>query len=190
MREIRALFILLGFSEYPHLQAPLFLVFLTIYTVTLVGNLGIIVVIRTNPKLHTPMYFFLSQDLSSQLQIPISISPKPKPDMASGILSSCLHSPHKFNQSVGSSSVVLVCFPLPAPISTPLVQVRLFNPANIYWLLRVPSTGLGTVNMKMNKIWFLSQKSLKFSTRLESKDYLNPHTYGQLIFHKGGKNIQ
>ncbi|KAM9081322.1 LOW QUALITY PROTEIN: olfactory receptor 1165-like [Megaptera novaeangliae] len=52
-------FILLGFSEYPHLQAPLFLVFLTIYTVTLVGNLGIIVV-RTNPKLHTPMYFFLS----------------------------------------------------------------------------------------------------------------------------------
>ena len=28
--------------------------------VTLVGNLGIIVVIRTSPKLHTPMYFFLS----------------------------------------------------------------------------------------------------------------------------------
>ncbi|XP_060256167.1 LOW QUALITY PROTEIN: olfactory receptor 1165-like [Ovis aries] len=54
------MFILLGFSEYPCLQAPLFLVFLTIYTVTLVGNLGIIVVIRTSPKLHTPMYFFLS----------------------------------------------------------------------------------------------------------------------------------
>ncbi|XP_004443812.1 PREDICTED: olfactory receptor 5D13-like [Ceratotherium simum simum] len=53
-------FILLGFSEYPHLQAPLFLVFLTIYTVTVVGNLGIIVVTRINPKLHTPMYFFLS----------------------------------------------------------------------------------------------------------------------------------
>nr|XP_012643284.1 olfactory receptor 5D18-like [Microcebus murinus] len=53
-------FILLGFSEHPHLQAPLFLVFLAIYTVTLVGNVGIIVVIRINPKLHTPMYFFLS----------------------------------------------------------------------------------------------------------------------------------
>ncbi|XP_012512313.1 PREDICTED: olfactory receptor 5D18-like [Propithecus coquereli] len=52
-------FILLGFSEYPHLQAPLFLVFLAIYTVTLVGNWCIIVVIRINPKLHTPMYFFL-----------------------------------------------------------------------------------------------------------------------------------
>ncbi|XP_032138312.1 olfactory receptor 5D18-like [Sapajus apella] len=53
-------FILLGFSEYPHLQAPLFLVFLTTYTVALVGNLGIIVVVRINPKLHTPMYCFLS----------------------------------------------------------------------------------------------------------------------------------
>ncbi|XP_009006441.3 LOW QUALITY PROTEIN: olfactory receptor 5D13-like [Callithrix jacchus] len=53
-------FILLGFSEYPDLQVPLFLVFLTIYTVTVLGNLGMILVIRINPKLHTLMYFFLS----------------------------------------------------------------------------------------------------------------------------------
>ncbi|XP_006902384.1 PREDICTED: olfactory receptor 5D18-like [Elephantulus edwardii] len=53
-------FILLGFSEYPNLQGPLFLAFLSIYTVTVVGNLGIILVRRINPKLHTPMYFFLS----------------------------------------------------------------------------------------------------------------------------------
>ncbi|XP_006165816.1 olfactory receptor 5D18 [Tupaia chinensis] len=53
-------FILLGFTDYPHLQAPLFLVFLIIYTVTLVGNFGLIIVTRINPKLHTPMYFFLS----------------------------------------------------------------------------------------------------------------------------------
>nr|XP_048288847.1 olfactory receptor 5D18-like [Myodes glareolus] len=53
-------FILVGFSEYPQLQIPLFLLFLTIYSVTLIGNLGIIVVIRISPRLHTPMYFFLS----------------------------------------------------------------------------------------------------------------------------------
>ncbi|XP_015361149.1 olfactory receptor 5D13-like [Marmota marmota marmota] len=53
-------FILLGFSEFPELQVPLFLVFLTIYTVTVLGNTGMILVIRVNPKLHTPMYFFLS----------------------------------------------------------------------------------------------------------------------------------
>ncbi|XP_037674609.1 olfactory receptor 5D13-like [Choloepus didactylus] len=55
-----ATFILSGFSEYPKLQGPLFLVFLTIYTVTVVGNLGMIMIIKINPKLHTPMYFFLS----------------------------------------------------------------------------------------------------------------------------------
>ncbi|XP_070462887.1 olfactory receptor 5D13-like [Equus przewalskii] len=53
-------FVLLGFSEYPKLQLPLFLVFLTIYTVIVLGNLGMIVIIKINPKLHTPMYFFLS----------------------------------------------------------------------------------------------------------------------------------
>ncbi|XP_005408255.2 PREDICTED: olfactory receptor 5D13-like [Chinchilla lanigera] len=53
-------FILLGFSEYPDLQVPLFLVFLAIYTITVLGNLGMILIIRVNPKLHTPMYFFLS----------------------------------------------------------------------------------------------------------------------------------
>nr|XP_006997626.1 olfactory receptor 5D13-like [Peromyscus maniculatus bairdii] len=53
-------FILVGFSEYPDLQVPLFLLFLTIYTVTVLGNLGMIAIIRLNPKLHTPMYFFLS----------------------------------------------------------------------------------------------------------------------------------
>uniref|UniRef100_A0A5F9D7S7 Olfactory receptor n=1 Tax=Oryctolagus cuniculus TaxID=9986 RepID=A0A5F9D7S7_RABIT len=53
-------FTLLGFSEYPDLQVPLFLVFLTIYTVTVLGNLSMILIIRINPKLKTPMYFFLS----------------------------------------------------------------------------------------------------------------------------------
>ncbi|XP_020830190.1 olfactory receptor 1165-like [Phascolarctos cinereus] len=52
--------ILLGFSDYPELQVPLFLLFLTIYAVTILGNVGMIVIIRISPKLHTPMYFFLS----------------------------------------------------------------------------------------------------------------------------------
>ena len=50
----------LGFSEYPDLQVPLFLVFLTVYAVTVVGNLGMITIIRISPKLHTLMYFLLS----------------------------------------------------------------------------------------------------------------------------------
>ncbi|XP_053223132.1 olfactory receptor 1052-like isoform X2 [Podarcis raffonei] len=52
-------FILLGFSEGPELQLPLFMVFLVIYIITLMGNLGMIMLIRVNTRLHTPMYFFL-----------------------------------------------------------------------------------------------------------------------------------
>ncbi|XP_036040134.1 olfactory receptor 5D18-like [Onychomys torridus] len=54
------MFTLLGFSDYPELKVPLFLVFLTIYSITVVGNIGMILIIRINSKLHTPMYFFLS----------------------------------------------------------------------------------------------------------------------------------
>ena len=59
-KSARATFTLLGFSEYPDLQVPLFLVFLTIYAVTVVGNVDMIAIIRISPQLHTPMYFFLS----------------------------------------------------------------------------------------------------------------------------------
>ena len=52
-------FILLGLTDDQVLQKALFGVFLVIYLVTLAGNLGMIMLIRTNPHLQTPMYFFL-----------------------------------------------------------------------------------------------------------------------------------
>ncbi|XP_067393737.1 olfactory receptor 2G3-like [Emydura macquarii macquarii] len=53
-------FILLGFSDQPHLEMLLFMVFLVLYILNLVGNLAIIMVLWLDPSLHTPMYFFLS----------------------------------------------------------------------------------------------------------------------------------
>ncbi|XP_036745958.2 olfactory receptor 8S1-like [Manis pentadactyla] len=53
-------FILLGLSADPHVQALLFVLFLVIYLLTLMGNLTMLLVIRTDSHLHTPMYFFLS----------------------------------------------------------------------------------------------------------------------------------
>ncbi|XP_017372686.1 olfactory receptor 5AL1 [Cebus imitator] len=53
-------FILLGLTDNPELQVILFGVFLLIYLVTVMGNLGLIVLIQISPQLHTPMYFFLS----------------------------------------------------------------------------------------------------------------------------------
>ncbi|KAF1468120.1 hypothetical protein FQV18_0014088, partial [Eudyptula minor novaehollandiae] len=52
-------FILLGLTSEPKLQTPLFIIFLMIYLITLMGNLGLITLMKTNRRLHTPMYFFL-----------------------------------------------------------------------------------------------------------------------------------
>ncbi|XP_040270700.1 olfactory receptor 1019-like [Bufo bufo] len=52
-------FVLAGFSSDPNLQLPLFLVFLLVYMVTVLGNLMIIVLVTVTPGLQTPMYFFL-----------------------------------------------------------------------------------------------------------------------------------
>nr|XP_025033955.1 olfactory receptor 8U9-like [Pelodiscus sinensis] len=52
-------FILSGLTDRPELQAPLFGIFLMIYVITVVGNLGMVLLITIDPRLHTPMYFFL-----------------------------------------------------------------------------------------------------------------------------------
>ncbi|XP_029437311.1 olfactory receptor 10G9-like [Rhinatrema bivittatum] len=52
-------FILLGLPHADELKIPLFLVFLFIYICTILGNLLILVAVRGDPRLHTPMYFFL-----------------------------------------------------------------------------------------------------------------------------------
>ncbi|XP_035875005.1 olfactory receptor 8S1-like [Phyllostomus discolor] len=53
-------FVLLGLSNNPQIQAILFVLFLVIYLLTLTENLLMLLVIRADSHLHTPMYFFLS----------------------------------------------------------------------------------------------------------------------------------
>ncbi|XP_045869110.1 olfactory receptor 8S1-like [Meles meles] len=53
-------FILTGLSNNPHIEALLFVCFLGVYLLTMMGNLMLLLVIRADSRLHTPMYFFLS----------------------------------------------------------------------------------------------------------------------------------
>ncbi|XP_032744670.1 olfactory receptor 2H2-like [Rattus rattus] len=53
-------FLLLGFSEHPHLEKILFVVVLCSYLLTLLGNTLILLLSTLDPRLHSPMYFFLS----------------------------------------------------------------------------------------------------------------------------------
>ncbi|XP_049989899.1 olfactory receptor 1052-like [Alexandromys fortis] len=53
-------FILIGLMENHNWEVPLFLLFSLVYIIILVGNWGMIMLICFNVRLHTPMYFFLS----------------------------------------------------------------------------------------------------------------------------------
>lgn len=69
-------FILLGLTSRLGLQIVLFLLFLVIYVVTVAGNLGTIVLIQANARLHKPMYFFLSHLSFVDLCFSSNVTPK------------------------------------------------------------------------------------------------------------------
>lgn len=69
-------FILLGFSVHREIEITLFFLISVVYTLTLVGNLGMISLIRLDSRLHTPMYFFLSNLAFVDLCYSSSIAPK------------------------------------------------------------------------------------------------------------------
>ncbi|XP_055403910.1 olfactory receptor 9G4 [Bubalus kerabau] len=58
-RTVLTEFILLGLSTDPQWQLILFGVFLTVYLVTLSGNMTLVILIHIDSHLHTPMYFFI-----------------------------------------------------------------------------------------------------------------------------------
>uniref|UniRef100_A0A8C3SZV4 G-protein coupled receptors family 1 profile domain-containing protein n=1 Tax=Chelydra serpentina TaxID=8475 RepID=A0A8C3SZV4_CHESE len=69
-------FILLGFGSGPAPHVVPFLVFLVIYMTTVLGNASMILLIRANARLHTPMYFFLMNLSVLDLCFASTIAPK------------------------------------------------------------------------------------------------------------------
>ncbi|XP_040340953.1 olfactory receptor 5AC1-like [Herpailurus yagouaroundi] len=69
-------FVLMGLTDLPGLQVPLFLVFLVIYLTTMVGNLGLIFLIWKDPHLHTPMYLLLGSLAFADACSSTSVTPK------------------------------------------------------------------------------------------------------------------
>ncbi|NXH29607.1 O1038 protein, partial [Myiagra hebetior] len=77
-------FILLGITDTPWAQGPLFGLFLLIYIITLVGNVGLMVLVWVAPSLHTPMYFFLAHFSLADVCYSTIISPKMLTDLLFG----------------------------------------------------------------------------------------------------------
>ncbi|XP_031200162.1 olfactory receptor 7E24-like [Mastomys coucha] len=69
-------FLLLGLSEDPELQPILFVLFLLIYMLTVLGNVLILLAINSDSQLHSPMYFFLYNLSLSDMGFSSTIIPK------------------------------------------------------------------------------------------------------------------
>ncbi|KAL2806107.1 olfactory receptor 8K3 [Daubentonia madagascariensis] len=69
-------FILMGITDRPEVQAPLFALFLIIYVISVVGNLGMITLTKVDSRLQTPMYFFLRHLALTDLGYSTTVGPK------------------------------------------------------------------------------------------------------------------
>ncbi|KAM5317642.1 olfactory receptor 8K3 [Glossophaga mutica] len=69
-------FILTGITDRPELQAPLFGLFFLIYVISVVGNLGMIILTKVDSGLQTPMYFFLRHLAFTDLGYSTTVGPK------------------------------------------------------------------------------------------------------------------
>ncbi|XP_006902355.1 PREDICTED: olfactory receptor 8K3-like [Elephantulus edwardii] len=69
-------FILVGLTDHPEMQAPLFGLFLIIYVISTVSNLGMVVLTKKDSKLQTPMYFFLRYLAITDLGYSTTVGPK------------------------------------------------------------------------------------------------------------------
>ncbi|KAE8587975.1 hypothetical protein XENTR_v10022242 [Xenopus tropicalis] len=68
-------FILLAFSDLYQLQILLFIVTLLVYIMCVFGNFLIIMIVRVEPSLHTPMYFFISTLSTLEIMLVSTILP-------------------------------------------------------------------------------------------------------------------
>uniref|UniRef100_A0A8D0T1R4 Olfactory receptor n=1 Tax=Sus scrofa TaxID=9823 RepID=A0A8D0T1R4_PIG len=69
-------FILMGITDHPELKAPLFGLFLLIYMVSVVGNLGMVILTKVDPRLQTPMYFFVRHLAFTDLGCSTTVGPR------------------------------------------------------------------------------------------------------------------
>ncbi|XP_074056230.1 olfactory receptor 1f45-like [Macrotis lagotis] len=133
-------FILLGLSDQSEQERLMFLVFLNMYLITVLGNLFIILAIKTDSRLHTPMYFFLINLSLVDICFTTTTIPKMLFNYISGnktiLYISCMAQVFLFSWFVGLDSIILasmaydrylaICVPLHyTMVMTPRVCVFL-----------------------------------------------------------------
>ncbi|XP_054832305.1 olfactory receptor 10X1-like [Eublepharis macularius] len=153
-------FILAGFSSFPNLQTILFVLFLLMYIITLVGNLLIMVVIAFERTLHTPMYLFLFALSFSETWYSLIIIPKMLRDLLAKSktisFAGCVAQMFFFHGLGGTNCLILtvmgydrylaICKPLHYPV--------LMNMQMILWLVAFSWTGGFLISLTQTALIF------------------------------------
>ncbi|XP_072455534.1 olfactory receptor 1f45-like [Notamacropus eugenii] len=140
-------FILLGLSKQPEQERILFFVFLIMYLITGLGNLLIILAIGTDSRLHTPMYFFLTNLSLVDICFTSTTIPKTLISYISGnkaiLYISCLSQVFFFSWFAGVDSILLtvMAYDRYVAICTPLHYSMILTPKVCVLLVAVCWSG-------------------------------------------------
>ncbi|XP_013373155.1 PREDICTED: olfactory receptor 15 isoform X1 [Chinchilla lanigera] len=143
-------FILMGLADHPQLEMILFVLILFSYLLTLSGNTTIILLSHLDPRLHMPMYFFLSNLSSLDLAFTTSSVPQmlvnlwgPDKTISYG---GCMTQLYVFLWLGATECILLVvmAFDRYIAVCRPLHYMTIMNP-RLCWLLAAVSWlgGLG-----------------------------------------------
>ncbi|XP_071972444.1 olfactory receptor 5AP2-like [Engystomops pustulosus] len=148
-------FFLLGLSNVFYLQGICFCVFLIMYLMTLSGNVLLIIVVRINSKLQTPMYFFLCNLSTIDICVSSAIVPKLlintlSKDRSISLVGCALQM--YFHMTLGASECILLAvmaYDRFAAICRPLHYQTIINKKMCIFLASI-SWGLGFVNASIH----------------------------------------
>ncbi|XP_033014525.1 olfactory receptor 1030-like [Lacerta agilis] len=138
-------FILLGVTNRRELQLPLFVLFSVVYIITLLGNLGMITLIRMDSQLHTPMYFFLSSLSFVDLCYSSNVTPRMLANFVADYkvisFTGCLIQCYLFIALVLTESFILaiMAYDRYVAICNPLLYTTKMSWKVCMWLVAVPS---------------------------------------------------
>ncbi|XP_008824436.2 neuropeptide Y receptor type 5-like [Nannospalax galili] len=159
-------FILLGLPIQPEDQSMYYALFLAMYLTTVLGNLLIILLIRLDSRLHTPMYFFLSHLAFSDISLSSVIVPKMLMNMLTRSQSisyaECISQVYFFNIFVVLDSFLLtsMAYDRYVAICHPLHYTQIIS-QNLCFLLVIVSWALSCANALVHTLLFASLSLFK-----------------------------
>nr|XP_045236233.1 olfactory receptor 7A10 [Macaca fascicularis] len=162
-------FLLLGISEEPELQSFLSGLFLSMYLVTILGNLLIILATISDSHLHTPMYFFLSNLSLVDMCFVSTTVPKMLVNIQTHskviTYAGCIIQMYFFLLFVGLDNFLLtvMAYDRYVAICHPLHYMVIMNP-RLCGLLVLASWIMGVLNSLLQSLMVLS---LPFCTHME-----------------------